>query len=428
MNIAVIGTGYVGLTTAISFAIRGHDVTCLDVDHAKIEQLKNGILPIYEPQMDDAFRQVQEQHPIRFTSSVQDVAQDHPLYFLCVGTPSDTNGKADLTYVIEAIDTLKERIPVSNDHKAVVLKSTVPIGTASRVAKLLSVREDLIVVSNPEFLREGSALVDSLHPSRIVIGTQSAEAKSLMDEVYANFQAPVLYTTWNNAEMIKYASNAFLATKISFMNELARLCERVGADITMVAQGMGLDSRIGGEFLRAGIGYGGSCFPKDTAALVTVAHDHQVELSIVERAMRVNQSQTEWFLQKLNVDDGDWHGKKIAILGLSFKPDTDDIREAPSLAILKQLTGVGAKLVTYDPVASYHVRRLYPAVTYVSTPYEALDQANVAILVTEWKELVELDWTRVHSIMKSPVLLDGRNVWPVEELRALGFEYTGVGR
>lgn len=428
MKIAVIGTGYVGLTTALSFAIRGHEVSCIDIDRTKIERLNQGILPIYEPDMDEAFHNIQEHHPIQFTSSFQDAAQGTQVLFLCVGTPSDEQGKADLTYVFQAIHDLNNQIPATGEQKVLVLKSTVPIGTAVRVAKLLTDRKDFLIVSNPEFLREGSALYDSMHPSRIVIGSNSTEAERLMDEVYANFQAPVLHTTWSNAEMIKYASNAFLATKISFMNELARLCDRVEADITVVASGMGLDSRIGREFLRAGIGYGGSCFPKDTAALVSVARDHQVELSIVQKVIDVNRTQTNWFLNKLHTYLPDLKGRRISLLGLAFKPDTDDIRDAPSLAVIQALSSEGAELIAYDPVASEHVKRLFPQVQYAKSSYDSLEQSDAAILLTEWQELVQLDWPRVYTMMRNPILLDGRNVWPVEEVRQHGFRYSGVGR
>lgn len=428
MKIAVIGTGYVGLTTAVSLAMRGHEVTSVDIDQNKIEQLQRGILPIYEPDMDLALITLQQQGQLQFTSSLTGGAKDATVFIFCVGTPADETGKADLSYVFQGITELARTIPQGDGTRAIVLKSTCPIGTASRVADLLSNRTDLTVISNPEFLREGSALYDSLYPSRIVIGADSQAGYRFMEEVYAGFSSPKLFTTWNNAEMIKYASNAFLATKISFMNELSRLCDSANADVSVVAEGMGLDSRIGAEFLRAGIGYGGSCFPKDTHALVQTARDHQVELSIVQSVMEVNRTQPSWFLSKLPSLLGPLQGKKIALLGLSFKPNTDDIREAPSLSVIKSLREAGAIISAYDPAAMENMKRVFPDIQFENSAYNAIASADATILLTEWKELVDLDWRRVKQLMKSPVLLDGRNVWPMKSLAQMGFTYIGAGR
>ncbi|MGC5328369.1 UDP-glucose dehydrogenase family protein [Brevibacillus sp. SYSU BS000544] len=428
MKIAVIGTGYVGLTTAISLAMYNHQVTCIDMNEQKINQLNQGIIPIYEPGMDEMLQQVVKEKRIRFTTSLDECALQATIFFICVGTPSDYSGKADLRYVYQAVSDVKKALAPSEEYKLIVLKSTVPVGTADQVSRLLGDRSDILLVSNPEFLREGNAMHDSLHPSRIVIGSASDAAKRIMERVYAGFEAPNLFTTTNNAEMIKYASNAFLATKISFANELARLCDKVNADIRVVTQGMGLDSRIGPEFLHAGIGYGGSCFPKDTAALVEVAKENDVELTIIEKAIKVNRTQPDWFLSKLSTHFQDAKGLRIALLGLSFKPDTDDIREAPALTIIEALLEKEAELTVYDPVASEHVKELYPRIRYATEPYEALANADAAILVTEWKQLLELDWNRVMEVMSNSVLFDGRNAWPVQHLRSMGFTYFGVGR
>lgn len=428
MKIAVIGTGYVGLTTAISLAMCNHEVTCIDLNEQKINQLNQGKIPIYEPGMDEMLQQVVKEKRIQFTTSLATGVPHASIIFICVGTPSDHTGKADLQYVFQAVSDVKKVLDSSGDYKALVLKSTVPIGTADQVSSFLKDRSDILLVSNPEFLREGSAMHDSLYPSRIIIGSASDEANLLMEQVYAGFSAPRVFTTTSNAEMIKYASNAFLATKISFINELARLCDKVKADIRVVAHGMGLDRRIGPEFLHAGIGYGGSCFPKDTAALLEVAKENDIELSIVEKAIKVNQTQAAWFLSKLSSIYQDWKGLNIALLGLAFKPDTDDIREAPALTIIQALLEKGAILSVFDPIASEHVKQIFPTIRYASEPYEALAKADAAILVTEWKQLVELEWERVLDVMKKPILLDGRNAWPVDRLRSMGFSYIGAGR
>lgn len=428
MKIAVIGTGYVGLTTAISLAMCNHEVACIDIDEQKIKQLHQGIIPIYEPEMDEMLQQVTRNQRIRFTTSLSNGLSEATVIFICVGTPADQSGKADLRYVWQAVSDVEKEVKPSDLPKVVVLKSTVPIGTSDQIRGLFVNRVDLYLVSNPEFLREGSAMYDSLNPSRIVIGSESEVANQLMEQVYASFVAPKMYTSSKNAEMIKYASNSFLATKISFMNELARLCDVVHADIRVIEQGMGFDSRIGTEFLRAGIGFGGSCFPKDTAALVEVAKEKNVELSIVQKVIDVNQTQATWFLSKLSSIRSEWKGAKIAVLGLAFKPDTDDIREAPALTIIRKLLDQGVEVTAFDPIATDHVKAIYPDIRYTSSPYEALAKADAAILVTEWKELVELDWSRVMELMSSPILLDGRNAWPVVQVHSMGFTYFGVGR
>lgn len=427
MKVAVIGTGYVGLTTAVSLALNGNEVLGVDVVEAKINRLRQGQSPIYEPGLDDALAQVLESGALRFSTTLQDGSEAEVL-FICVGTPEAADGTADLSYLYSAVrdtEVLHGQYP---RNRVVVIKSTVPVGTGDAVAGLLRGCPGLHVVSNPEFLREGSALSDALAPSRIVIGSNEKEAADVMERLYEGIAAPRIMTTRTNAELIKYASNAFLATRISFMNELARLSSILGTDIVTVSRGMGLDSRIGADFLRAGVGYGGSCFPKDTIALLQLAKQHGVSLTILEKVREVNATQPLWFLEKLQSKWSDWHGKTMAVLGLAFKPNTDDIREAPSLVILEALRKAGVRIQAYDPIASPLVARLFPDVHYTDNAPEAFRGAHAALLVTEWKECVQLDWQTIKASMAEPHLFDGRNAWPAQEVREAGFFYTGVGR
>jgi UDPglucose 6-dehydrogenase len=428
MNVAVIGTGYVGLTTAVSLAIQGHTVTGIDIDRNKIRQLQNGQVPIYEPGLDVELRKASSAGRIGFTSEVAEGVEQAEIIFICVGTPAEADGSANLRHVYAAAEELKQSVAASAGKRVIAIKSTVPVGTADEIAQVFSDREDFHVVSNPEFLREGTALHDALEPSRIVIGAEHQESFRLMETLYASVSAPRLHTTRTNAEMIKYASNAFLATRISFMNELARLCAKMGIDIQVVARGMGLDTRIGPEFLRAGLGYGGSCFPKDTSALLQVARENGVTLSILENVKQVNSTQPEWFLAQVRNKLHSLYNKRIALLGLAFKPDTDDVREAPSLNLISLLLAQGALVSAYDPMADAHVQNLHPDIHYAASPYEALTDADAALLVTEWQACTRLDWQRVKQLMAAPNLFDGRNAWPVQQLVELGFHYTGVGR
>jgi UDPglucose 6-dehydrogenase len=365
---------------------------------------------------------------LRFAASLKEGARDADVLFICVGTPEAADGSADLSYLFAAVDDIRALQADVPKQRTVVIKSTVPVGTADRVAALLAACGGIHVASNPEFLREGSALQDALSPSRIVIGADADEAFAVLKRLYEGVKAPRVFTTRADAELIKYASNAFLATKISFMNELARLCAVLGTDVQTVARGMGLDSRIGPEFLQAGLGFGGSCFPKDTIALLQLAKQHGVSLSILEKVRDLNATQPDWFIARLRDRLGTLHGKRIAVLGLAFKPNTDDIREAPSLKVLNVLLREGAAVSAYDPVASPAVARLFPQVTYASDPYAALQAADAAVLVTEWKQCVDLDWQQVKAVMNAPVLFDGRNAWPADALSKAGFVYVGVGR
>lgn len=427
MKVAVIGTGYVGLTTAVSLAMNGHEVTGIDLVEAKIIKLKQGLSPIYEPGLEEALAHVLQQGVLTFTTELLD-AKEAEVLFICVGTPESADGSADLSYLFAAVNQIREMHNSYPCTRTVVIKSTVPVGTGDRVASLLHACAGLHVVSNPEFLREGNALVDALEPSRIVIGGQDQEATVMMESLYTGIKAPRVITTRANAELIKYASNAFLATRISFMNELARLSSALGTDILTVAQGMGLDSRIGPEFLRAGVGYGGSCFPKDTIALLELAQEKGVSMSILDKVREVNKTQPDWFLEQVEKQLPDLNNKQIALLGLAFKPETDDIREAPSLRIIQVLQQKGAVITAYDPIASPAVRKLFPDVVYVDSPAEACKNAHAAFLLTEWKQCVQLKWSEIHAAMALPYLFDGRNAWPVQEVREAGFHYTGVGR
>lgn len=427
MKVAVIGTGYVGLTTAVSLAMNGHDVLGIDLIETKIAQLKKGKSPIYEPGLDDALAEMLQRGTLDFTRNIAD-AREAEILFICVGTPESADGTADLKYVYAAVADVESLHRTAPRKRIVVMKSTVPVGTGDRIAEKLRGIDGLYVVSNPEFLREGSALQDALHPSRIVIGTDHVEAAEVMEQLYQGVTAPRVATTRADAELIKYASNAFLATRISFMNELARLSGALGTDIVTVAQGMGLDSRIGPEFLRAGVGYGGSCFPKDTIALLQLAHQHGISLSILEKVREVNATQPIWFLEQLYKRLDDVAGKKIAVLGLAFKPDTDDIREAPSLKVLELLQNAGASVAAFDPIAAEFVRPIFPQIEYAGSPQAALKKAHAALLITEWTECIHLDWEAIKQDMAVPLLLDGRNAWPAQALKDAGFYYSGVGR
>ncbi|GED56313.1 UDP-glucose/GDP-mannose dehydrogenase family protein [Brevibacillus formosus] len=427
MKVAVIGTGYVGLTTAVSLAMNGHQVTGIDLVASKVEKLRQGISPIYEPGLDEALKKVLDDGALTFYTDLTE-AKDAEIFFICVGTPEAADGTADLTYLLGAVSDIEKVHSLAPQERIVVIKSTVPVGTGEKVAGMLAGCQGVSVASNPEFLREGSALLDALEPSRIVIGVDNPQAAAGMEELYNGVKAPRVITTRANAELIKYASNAFLATRISFMNELARLSTALGTDIVTISRGMGLDSRIGPQFLRAGVGYGGSCFPKDTIALLRLAAEHNIHLSILDKVREVNNTQPVWFLEQLCLQLPDLKGKQIAVLGLTFKPDTDDIREAPSLKLIEALLQKGASVKAYDPIGASDVSKQFPQITYTQSAEEACEGAQAALLVTEWEQCVQLDWKRVHQSMAQPLLVDGRNAWPNQEVKEAGFHYIGVGR
>ncbi|AIG26300.1 UDP-glucose/GDP-mannose dehydrogenase family protein [Brevibacillus laterosporus] len=429
MKVAVIGTGYVGVTTGVALAMAGHEVTGVDVDEEKIRLLQTGKSPIYEPGLDEALVDVISRGKLEFTTDHTVALLSAQIIFICVGTPSDQEGRADLRVFKDLIDQVHHLLCHDDDERILVIKSTVPVGSNDQVAELFSDCPQIHVVSNPEFLREGSALQDSLQPARIVMGASSTQAFERLEQLYKNIEAPRIKTSRLNAEMIKYASNAFLSMRISFMNELARLSDKLGTDISIIATGMGLDSRIGPEFLRAGLGYGGSCFPKDTSALLSIAEERDEPLTILYQVAKVNEQQPTWFLQKLEQRLGDLANKRIALLGLSFKPNTDDIREAPAQKLLTILREKEALITAYDPVAMPNMQRVFSGeqVTYTQTPYEAVNGADAVILCTEWGEFLELDYERVYHIMRKPLIFDGRNALPHSELGKIGFEYVGIG-
>ncbi|MBO8162950.1 MAG: UDP-glucose/GDP-mannose dehydrogenase family protein [Brevibacillus sp.] len=428
MNIAVVGIGYMGAATLTALGLKGFAVTGIDRARHKLELLREGKLPFYEPELESALRQLLARGDVRFHDSLLDGVGPADVILLCVGTPSSSDGQADLTQLDEVLEQLRALAAHSDKPRVIVIKSTVPPGTTEREAIRFAAYPHISLAVNPEFLREGSALADALKPDRIVIGSDSARAIQVLQELFRPFDAPFVITRPRNAEMIKYAANAFLATRISFMNELARYCHEIGADVSEVAAGMGLDVRIGPHFLQAGVGFGGSCFPKDTAAILWAAQQADVELAIIKQVREVNESQPHWFFRLVEERLQGVGGRQIALLGLSFKPGTDDIREAPSLTIISKLLEAGARLCAYDPAAMDAVRRLFPSLPLAADPYEALADAEAAILLTEWPEVTDLDWVRVREVMARPVLFDGRNAWPKQQLLALGFAYTGVGR
>ncbi|AYK07875.1 UDP-glucose dehydrogenase family protein [Brevibacillus laterosporus] len=429
MKVAVIGTGYVGVTTGVALAMAGHEVTGVDVDEEKIRLLQTGKSPIYEPDLDEALVDVISRGKLEFTTDHTVALLSAQIIFICVGTPSDQEGRADLRVFKDVIDQVHHLLCHDDDERILVIKSTVPVGSNDQVAELFSDCPQIHVVSNPEFLREGSALQDSLQPARIVMGASSTQAFERLEQLYKNIEAPRIKTSRLNAEMIKYASNAFLSMRISFMNELARLSDKLGTDISIIATGMGLDSRIGPEFLQAGLGYGGSCFPKDTSALLSIAEERDEPLTILYQVAKVNEQQPTWFLQKLEQRLGDLANKRIALLGLSFKPNTDDIREAPAQKLLTILREKEALITAYDPVAMPNMQRVFSGeqVTYTQTPYEAVNGADAVILCTEWGEFLELDYERVYHMMRKPLIFDGRNALAHSELGKIGFEYVGIG-
>ncbi len=436
MNIAIVGTGYVGLVSGTCFAEMGVDVTCVDIDEAKIARLQAGEIPIYEPGLDDMVRRNVSAGRLHFTTSLPDVIDNVEIVFSAVGTPPDEDGSADLKYVLEVARTFGRSI---RKYTLLVTKSTVPVGTAAKVRE--TVREELRrrgadvpfdVASNPEFLKEGAAIRDFMAPDRVVVGTDSDRAKALMRRLYKPFMLSgerMIYTDIPSAEMIKYAANSMLATRISFMNDIANLCEKVGADVNMVRKGIGSDTRIGKKFLYPGCGYGGSCFPKDVKALIRTAQKNGYEMRVLEAVEAVNERQKGILFEKLERHfGGDLAGKTVAMWGLAFKPETDDMREAPSLVLIDRLVKAGCKVRVYDPVAMDECRRrLGDIVTYCGDMYEAATGADALMLVTEWKEFRMPGWNTLSKVMAGKVVLDGRNIYDPAELREYGFTYYKIG-
>ena len=435
MNIAIIGTGYVGLVSGACFAEMGINVTCVDVDKQKIDNLANGIVPIYEPNLTDMVIKNHSAGRLHFSTDLKSCLSDVEVVFCAVGTPPDEDGAADLRYVLDVARTVGQNI---DKYILFVTKSTVPVGTARKVKAVIAeelsrrgVDVEFDVASNPEFLKEGAAIKDFMSPDRIVVGTESQRARQIMDKLYKPFTLNhyrMIYTDIPSAEMIKYASNAMLATRISFMNEIANLCDLVGADVNMVRQGIGSDSRIGNKFLYPGCGYGGSCFPKDVKALIRTASDNGYVMSILQAVENVNNRQKSILFDKLClVFDGDIKDKTIAVWGLAFKPETDDMREAPSLVVIDKLLTAGCWVKVYDPIAMDECRRrIGNSVMYADNMYDAAEGADAILLITEWKEFRMPSWSRVRQIMKTPVIIDGRNIYDKNEMSENGFVYKHI--
>ena len=428
-TICVIGVGYVGLVTGTCFADQGHQVTCVDVDESKIARLQAGIMPIYEPGLEEMVRRNAAAERLHFSSSYAEGLGGAEFAFIAVGTPQGSGGEADLQYVRAAADGIAEAM----DHPlTIVNKSTVPIGTGDWVSDIVRRHQpqsiDFWVVSNPEFLREGSAINDFLFPDRIVLGSLEPDAAARVAQLYLSIRAPIILTDLRTAEMIKYASNAFLATRISFINEIASICEALGADVKEVAVGMGYDKRIGSQFLDAGIGYGGSCFPKDVQALAHMAAVHGCHPQLLRAVMDINRDQRRQVVHKLRALLGSLDEKVIGVLGLAFKPNTDDMREAPAVDIIHLLQSEGARIQAYDPVAMPNAHLYLHDVTLCQDAYRVAEGADALVVVTDWNEFRHLDPSRLRAAMRQPIIVDGRNMYDPEEMRTLGFDYRGMGR
>jgi UDPglucose 6-dehydrogenase len=428
-KICVIGTGYVGLVTGTCFSDMGNQVTCIDIDEERIDQLHNGIMPIYEPGLKQLVEQNVDAGRLDFTTSYKEGLNDVEFTFIAVGTPSSDDGEADLRYVQMAADSIAENL----DHPIIIVnKSTVPVGTGDWVTEIIldqngSQAPKFTVVSNPEFLREGSAINDFMNPDRVVLGSMDNDAAEKVAELYEALRAPIMITDLRTAEMIKYASNAFLATRISFINEIANICESLGADVREVAKGMGMDKRIGPSFLDAGLGWGGSCFPKDVKALTHMATTRGAHPQLLQAVADINQNQRKRAVRKLEKALGTLNEKTIGVLGLSFKPNTDDIRYAPALDIIHMLLKAGAVVQAFDPQAMPASKKEIPALMLCQSPYEAAENADALLLATEWNEFKSLEFKRIKEKMRGNIILDGRNIWDPRDMRKLGFEYFGMG-
>ena len=432
MNICIVGVGYVGLVTGTCFAEFGNHVICVDKDEQRIGSLQQNIIPIYEPGLEEMVKRNQSAGRLNFTQDVNEAVEKSLAVFIAVGTPSDSEGSANLEYVYQVAETIGK---LMTGYKIIVTKSTVPVGTGKKIREIIrkNQKEEIPfdVVSNPEFLREGSAIEDFLRPNRVVIGTDNEQATAIMKDLYSPLyliEIPFLNTNVETAEMIKYASNAFLATKISFINEMANICELVGADVHMVAKGMGLDGRISRKFLHPGPGYGGSCFPKDTKAIVKLAETHGYRFKIVESVIEVNERQQMLMVDKIENVLGDLKGKRLGILGLTFKPNTDDIRDSPAIRIIETLIKKGAIVSAYDPAGMEAAAKILKGVNYVKDIYEAAQDADALVIITEWNEFRYPDWEKVQASLRSPTVIDMRNIYEPEKMKTRGFNYRCVGR
>jgi len=432
MKIAVVGTGYVGLVTGTCFAETGNTVTCVDIDKNKVEKLSNGQITIYEPGLEKLFLRNQREDRLKFTTNLEEGIADAKVIFLALPTPPGEDGSADMKYILGVANDLGK---ILKEYKVIVDKSTVPVGTAEKVRDAIAknCKSEFDVVSNPEFLREGVAVEDFMKPDRVVIGTESEKARKIMADLYAPFVRqgnPVIFMDERSAELTKYAANSFLATKISFMNEIARLCELMGADVDMVRRGIGGDDRIGKRFLFPGIGYGGSCFPKDVQALVRSASDVKYDFRILEAVMEVNEKQKVYLIPRIKeYFNNNVTGKKIALWGLAFKPNTDDIREAPALYLIEELLKAGATVTAFDPEAMKNVRDIFgDKISFTENQYDALNNCDALIIATEWSEFRTPDFEKMTQRMKSKVIFDGRNVFDLSQMKGLGFYYESIGR
>jgi UDPglucose 6-dehydrogenase len=432
MNICVIGTGYVGLVTGACLAEFGMNLICVDNDIQKIDLLKQGKITIYEPGLDNLVAKGTREGRLRFSSSIEEGVKSSLVIFIAVGTPPNEDGSADLRFVEEVG---KEIAPWMDGYKVVVMKSTVPVGTARRLKELIQKHQPqpapFDIVSNPEFLREGSAIEDFMRPDRVIIGAESEQAVAIMKDIYSALyliETPFILASLESAEMIKYATNGFLATKVTFINEIANLCEKVGADVHHVAKAMGLDGRIGKKFLHPGPGYGGSCFPKDTRALSKIAREKGYTFRVLDSVIQANEDQKKRMVAKIKGMVGDLRGKKIGILGLSFKPNTNDIRESSSIAIIRGLLEMEAKVKTFDPAAMEEAKAILPEVEYGKDAYDVASGADALVLVTEWNQFRRLDLLRIKALLKEPIFIDLRNVYDPAHMKRLGFHYCGVGR
>lgn len=429
MNVCVIGVGYVGLVTGAVFADLGNEVICVDKVEEKIEMLKRGEMPIYEPGLEELVTRNVKEGRLSFTTDIGEAVRRSEVIFIAVGTPPRENGETDLSHVEAVALEIARNL---NSYKIIVNKSTVPVGTGDLVRNIIEKNKNndikFDVVSNPEFLREGSAIADTLKPDRIVIGAPTQDVAMTLLELYAPIERPMLITNVESAEMIKYASNAFLSTKISFINMIANLCEKTGADVTMVAKGMGYDQRIGMHFLQAGLGFGGSCFPKDTLSLIHTARKYGEDFSLLEEVIKINQQRVPRFVERIAQRLNPLNDKTIAVLGLAFKPDTDDLREAKSIELINMLKERGATIKAYDPVAMENAKKILPDITYCKNAYDTAEDADALVIVTEWNEFKLLNLERLKSVMKQPIIFDGRNIYDPKRIRKMGFEYYSIGR
>jgi len=432
MHIGIIGAGYVGLVTGACFAEFGVFVTCIDKDEKKIKSLKKGMVPFYEPGLDELVQRNIKHGRLKFTTKIKDAVESSLVIFIAVGTPPRGDGSADLKYVEEVAREIARHI---DGYKIIATKSTVPVGTGEKIREIISKnlkeQTDFDIVSNPEFLREGAAIEDFMRPNRVVIGAKSQQAIAIMRDLYKPLyliEAPFVITNIETAELIKYASNSFLAAKISFINEIANLCEKVGADVHMVAKGMGLDQRIGSKFLHPGPGFGGSCFPKDIKALLSIAEKHNVEMNVVRAAIKTNDRQREIVVEKIKNELKELKNKKITILGLSFKPNTDDLRDAPALFIIGRLLELGAKIKAYDPVAMDGAKAILPEIKYCRDIYDAAEGADALVIVTEWNQFRNLELDKIKKILRQPYFFDLRNIYEPDKMKKLGFKYFCTGR